>query len=135
MAKNIATANTDARAITAELAALTAAYLAAQPQPTDETTEATIALYAAQAELPKPQAAPQAVQTAEAPKAFTGGVPLTKRIVSVAPNPKKPGTASFDRYALYPQPGATLASVLKIENGPTRADFLWDIRKGFLIVE
>lgn len=69
-----------------------------------------------------------------APKLFAGGVPLTARITYLAPNPKKPGSEAHKRYALYPTEG-TLADVLKISNGPSRADFLYDIRHGHLQVE
>ena len=74
------------------------------------------------------------IKTAEGSKLFAGGVPLTARIVYLAPNPRKPGSEAHKRYALYPSEG-TLVDVLKIPNGPTRADFLYDIRHGHLKVE
>ena len=60
------------------------------------------------------------------------GVPLEKTIVWVAANPKKPGSAAYARYARYPATPFTLAECLKVPGGPNTADFLYDIRKGFI---
>jgi hypothetical protein len=65
------------------------------------------------------------------PSAFHGGnVPLNARIEAVAPNPKKPGSAAHVRYALYPSAGATVLDAIKA--GVSRADILYDIRKGYI---
>lgn len=54
-----------------------------------------------------------------------------RRIVSVAPNPKKPGSACHARYALY-EPGLTLDEC--VARGVTRPDIRWDTRQGFVVV-
>lgn len=53
----------------------------------------------------------------------------TDVIVSVAPNPKKPGSATHERYKLY-QEGSTIAHVRAL--GITLADLRWDIARGFV---
>ena len=83
---------------------------------------------------PNPDAAPQ-----PNPDAFPGGIPTTARLVWVAPNPKKPGSKSHARYALYPvlsnERTWTLEQVLReCKGGPRTDDFLWDVRKGFIKV-
>jgi len=52
-------------------------------------------------------------------------------ITAVTPNPKKPGTATYHRYANYAV-GRTLAQVKKL--GTTAGDILWDIPRGFITV-
>ena len=69
------------------------------------------------------------------PDAFPGGVPLNATVVAVTPNPKKPGSAAHARYALYPQAPFTFADALRVVGGPNRADFLYDVRKGYLALE
>lgn len=65
------------------------------------------------------------------PAAYHGGnVPLNARIEAIAPNPKKPGSAAHMRYALYPRAGATVLDAVKA--GVSRADILYDIRKGYI---
>jgi hypothetical protein len=49
-------------------------------------------------------------------------------------NPKKPGSASRDRFERYPEEPATVAEILAIEGGPTRADLIWDSERGFVAV-
>jgi hypothetical protein len=49
-------------------------------------------------------------------------------------NPKKPGSASRERFDKYPEGPATVAEVLAIENGPTRADLIWDSERDFIAV-
>jgi len=78
--------------------------------------------------------ATQTAVPAANPHAYIGGAPITLTIVAVLANPKKPGSASYDRYARYPTAPFTLAEALAVKDGPTRADFLWDIRKGHLTV-
>jgi len=68
------------------------------------------------------------------PTAYVGGAPLTVTVTAVTPNPKKPGSAAYARYALYPAAPFTLAQALAVKNGANRADFLYDIRKGYLLV-
>lgn len=68
------------------------------------------------------------------PKAYTGGAPLTVTVTAITPNPKKPGSAAHARYALYPAAPFTLADALAVKGGANRADFLYDIRKGYLLV-
>lgn len=53
----------------------------------------------------------------------------TRVLVHVAPNPKRPGSASRDRYALY-QAGLTEAQL--IERGVLSADLRWDTEREFL---
>lgn len=47
----------------------------------------------------------------------------------VAPNPKKPGSASHTRYQLY-EVGKTIGDFLRA--GGTTADVAWDIERGFV---
>lgn len=52
------------------------------------------------------------------------------RIVSVAPNPKRPGSASWDRYQKW-RVGATLAEMRA--EGMSAADVGWDGSRGFVV--
>jgi hypothetical protein len=49
-------------------------------------------------------------------------------------NPKKPGSASRDRFERYPEGPTSVADLLAIEGGPTRADLIWDSERGFIAV-
>lgn len=53
-------------------------------------------------------------------------------IRQVQPNPKKKGSASWDRYALY-QEGMTVTQALAA--GLKRADINWDAERGFITLE
>ena len=53
---------------------------------------------------------------------------ITKR---VAENPKRAGSAAFDRFALY-RTGMKVSTFL--EKGGTRADLSWDTARGFISV-
>ena len=55
-----------------------------------------------------------------------------RRIVYVAPNPKKPGSASYDRFARYVV-GMTVTEALAA--GVTGADVKWDSERGFIKFE
>lgn len=50
-------------------------------------------------------------------------------ITQVTPNPKKPGSASYERYAKY-QPGMTVQEALNA--GVTTGDIKWDSERGFI---
>lgn len=52
-----------------------------------------------------------------------------RKITFVAENPKRPGTASFDRFAKYKK-GMTVAQALAA--GITRADIDWDSKRDFI---
>ena len=71
---------------------------------------------AAQAE----QAAEKAAKAAQDDRAIT---------LLATENPKRPGSASFDRFALY-QTGMTIAEYLKA--GGQRSDIRWDSDRGFI---
>jgi hypothetical protein len=53
----------------------------------------------------------------------------TRVLVSVLPNPKKPGSAAHERYALY-EAGLTEAELLA--KGLRRTDFRWDDKRHHL---
>ena len=55
-----------------------------------------------------------------------------RRIVHVAPNPKKPGSKSYERYAAYRE-GMTVSEA--IAAGVTSADVKWDHDHGFIRFE
>lgn len=55
-----------------------------------------------------------------------------RRIVWVGPNPKKQGSASYDRFALYRE-GMTVQEFL--EAGGTTGDVKWDTERGFIKLE
>lgn len=50
-------------------------------------------------------------------------------ILEVAPNPKKPGSSTFERYKHW-EVGITVAEAMR--RGLTRADVNWDIERGFV---
>ena len=52
--------------------------------------------------------------------------------VLVSENPKRPGTASYDRFNLY-NSSETVGQFL--ENGGTKGDLDWDTKKGFIVIE
>lgn len=54
-----------------------------------------------------------------------------RTILTVTPNPKKPGSASFIRFALY-APGLTISQVLQL--GVTMADIKWDLERSFIVL-
>ncbi len=54
-----------------------------------------------------------------------------RTILSVLPNPKKPGSASFDRYAKY-QEGITVSDALS--RGLTPGDIKWDVDHGHIVL-
>jgi hypothetical protein len=49
-------------------------------------------------------------------------------------NPKRPGTASYARYALYGAVGSTATVEAVLAKGVTRADLTWDAQRGFISV-
>ena len=53
-------------------------------------------------------------------------------ITAVAPNPKKPGSATHARYAAAYAVGRTIAQAKKL--GATAGDILWDLPRGFITV-
>ena len=53
-------------------------------------------------------------------------------ITAVAPNPKKPGSATHARYATAYAVGRTIAQAKKL--GATAGDILWDLPRGFITV-
>ena len=69
---------------------------------------------------------------AAAPKGvrYQGGPPLSLVIGYVAPNTKRGKSAA--RHAKYPPVPFTLADALKIEGGPVRGDFIWDLERGLI---
>ena len=82
---------------------------------------------------------PQTVKYEKSPNAYRHAkLNLASRLVFVAPNPKRPGSAAHARYAKYPIADGTwtLEKILvELPFGPTTADFLYDIRAGFVKVE
>lgn len=74
---------------------------------------------------PTPDEAPAPADRAE-PKAKEATIKLLS-----ATNPKRPGSKSFDRFALY-QDGMTVEAFLKA--GGRRADLAWDAKHGFIAV-
>lgn len=52
--------------------------------------------------------------------------------ILVQTNPKRPNSASHERFAKY-KPGMTVAEALKA--GVTKADLVWDQKKGFIKLE
>lgn len=76
------------------------------------------------AEAPAPRAERAPRQTASDPRV----------IASVMPNPKRPGTASYDRYELY-RVGMTVNEA--IAAGVKREDIAWDSAssRGFIVLE
>lgn len=73
---------------------------------------------------PKAVAAAKPEKKAPAAKVEDG-----KKLTFVAPNPKKPGTATYDRYAQAYKVGKTITEVLR---ATTRADIDWDVKRGFI---
>ena len=65
--------------------------------------------------------------------AYKGGVPLSTVIVAVKRGAKAEGSQAGRRYMRYTACPFTLSDVLKIEGGPNTADFLYDMRRGFIV--
>lgn len=78
---------------------------------------------------PKPYPKAGTVKAAAAPQRRTRLAVGARTLATVLPNPKKPGSAARDRYALY-QPGLTDAELLA--KGLTTADLKWDTQKGHI---
>ena len=80
---------------------------------------------------PKVGEAPAIVPREKAQRAPRGSVRDPRIIVEVAPNPKKPGSASFDRFALY-RVGMSVDEA--IAAGVKREDIAWDsdTKRGFI---
>ena len=76
----------------------------------------------------KADAATQKPVTADA-KAAKLAASDARKITFVAPNPKRPGSASFDRFANYKK-GMTVAQA--IAAGVTRGDIDWDSKRDFI---
>ncbi len=97
------------------------------PMQASKATVPAAAVSAALATTATPAAAPKP------------GVPAANRTITllVPGNPKKPGSASAARFALY-KPGmgtAAYAAAVKASGQPARlaaADLLWDVRHGFI---
>lgn len=54
------------------------------------------------------------------------------RIIStIQPNPKKPGSASYERYSLY-KDGMTVSEARAL--GVTNADMKWDSERGYVVI-
>lgn len=67
---------------------------------------------------------------ASSPRSSGGSDP--RKIAFVAPNPKKPGSASFDRFAKY-EVGMTVDQA--VAAGVSRADIKWDSERSFIKFE
>ncbi len=74
----------------------------------------------------------EAVRRAKALLAQGGGREDSRVITHVAENPKRPGSASHARYALY---GVGMSVSDFIAAGGRRADVNWDLSHGFIRVE
>lgn len=97
-----------------------------------EQTAAAIALAEAQERPePAPTAAPASKGTGFKGWAKADSVAHADSAVIewVAPNPKKPGSAAYQRFANYAV-GRTLAECKKL--GTTAGDILWDLPRGFI---
>lgn len=70
-----------------------------------------------------------ATQKPKAAKAEKTAADDSRKITFVAPNPKRPGTDSFDRFAKYKK-GMTVAQALAA--GVLRADIAWDSKREFI---
>ena len=79
---------------------------------------------------PRGKAAPRS-----GPRVRTSGPRLsvsssdTRTIVSVVPNPKKPGSASYERFALYKEGMKVMDAIAA---GVTPGDIRWDTDRGFI---
>lgn len=81
-------------------------------------------------EAPKPATTPR---TPKVSRTTTPGVfSDTTRITEVGENPKKPGSASHARFALY-RAGMTVAEALAA--GVTKGDVRWDMERGHIKLE
>lgn len=60
-----------------------------------------------------------------------GAISATQVVLSVVPNPKKPGTSSHTRFAKYAV-GMSVAQLLAA--GITRADLKWDTERSFVVL-
>jgi hypothetical protein len=78
---------------------------------------------------PKPYPKIATTPPVKRPLAATKAAKATRVLVSVLPNPKKPGSNAHARYALY-EPGLTEAELLA--KGLRRTDFRWDDKRHHL---
>lgn len=79
----------------------------------------------------RPSERPAAQRTPRTPRVRGPAVRRTdpRVILSVAPNPKKPGSKSWPRYELY-RVGMTVSEF--VEAGGSMADVAWDTERGFI---
>ena len=89
-------------------------------------TDAIIALREKQAAQVAPQA--EVAEVAEQAAKAAQGDTIT---LLVAENPKRPGSASYERFALY-QDGMSVAEYL--EAGGRRSDIRWDTARAFIAI-
>lgn len=113
-----------------ELAAAIAKFKAAETaEPKPETAE--LSVWGPRIAEPKPAA--NQPKRNYAPGASVASASV---IASVAPNPKKPGSAAHARYAALAAyiaaNGATSANVAIKATGYTRPDLLWDTQRGYI---
>lgn len=62
-------------------------------------------------------------------KPTSKGAEDDRKLIYVAPNPKKAGTSTYERYDAAYKVGRTVAEALK---HTTRADIAWDLKRGFI---
>ena len=80
---------------------------------------------------PEPEAEPEPEPEPETRKAARTPAAQGEQVINLlaTENPKRVGSASFDRFALY-QDGMTVAEYL--EAGGWRSDLRWDSKRGFI---
>jgi hypothetical protein len=113
--------------------------LSIEESKTMEAETPTTAEAATEAPKAKKTKAPKAEGEAAAPKAERFNREHTIRLLSNAEgvkygpenNPKRAGSASHDRFAMY-EDGMTIAAA--VEKGVKTEDIAWDVRKGFIEV-
>ncbi len=88
----------------------------------------------APAKEPKSGEAPARAPREKVQRAPRGALRDPRIVISVRPNPKKPGSASYDRYELY-RVGMTVDEA--IAAGVKREDVAWDSdpKRGFIVLE
>ena len=107
------------KALGLDMASLVAPSLAPQAQ------------VARQAFAPQAKAARPGLVAEPNERRFPGGnLNPNLKITAIMPNPKNPSGASYYRYARYPLAPCTIGEALAA--GITKADILWDARKGFI---
>lgn len=74
---------------------------------------------------------PAAPRAPAAPRSSVGSIDSAMVVVSVVPNPKKPGSSAHERFARY-QVGMTVAQLLAA--GITRADLKWDAERAHIVL-